>query len=118
MVQKVVVYSLPAGKRRVTKGGRVFYSNYYLPTKDQGYQPASKSALRYTAKVYVLGDRRPYTIEVEVARERRDAGSGDFTTYTRDGFDERLAKILSAQIKGNLSKRPEDLNIIDDFRVF
>ena len=104
----------PLVRERSVGNGRVFFSNYFLLQKSGKFQPAEKSGLRHYAKIYVLGDRRPYTIEVQVLRQRR-SGPGE---YYSDGSDERIAKVVAKVIQDNLNKRPEDLNIIDDFRVF
>ena len=64
-----------------------------------------------------MGDSRPYAVEVFVTREKRVLRGDDFT-YAVVGHDSRLAKELAARIQEQLSKRREDRNIIDDFRVF
>jgi hypothetical protein len=56
-------------------------------------------------------------IEVSVIEEERVLKGDDFT-YEMVGHDERLAKELEASLRTRLTKRREDLNIIDDFRAF
>lgn len=70
------------------------------------------------AKVVVLGDRRPYDLEVFVVRERRVATGQGPGSYETVGNDQRLAKVVMARITESLAKRREDRNFIDDFRVF
>ncbi len=115
-LQQLVVGSLPVGLSGASSNGREFTSvNFIL---DQGMYKAARDALdRYWARILVLGDSRPYAVEVFVTREKRVLRGDDFT-YAVVGHDSRLAKELAARIQEQLSKRREDRNIIDDFRVF
>lgn len=117
-IQHAVNDSLPLGRRKTSPNGREFYSNYFVPTR-KGFRAAEKLTNRYYAHVYVLGDRRPYVVEVYVKREKQinDSSTGH-TTYVEDGTDDRVAKFLVKKIQDELSKRREDRNVIDDFRVF
>lgn len=115
-IQKAVVNSLPLGKRTVSTNGREFFSEYFVVVEKRA-RPASKLGKRYYAHVYVLGDRRPYIIEGLVRKEVREKGKIG-PEYSDAGIDSRLSKVLMRKIKNNLSKRREDRNIIDDFRVF
>jgi hypothetical protein len=65
----------------------------------------------------ILGDRRPYNIEISVIKEEREVEGEDFSYY-ETGHDERLAKQLETALHTRLTKRREELNIIDDFRAF
>lgn len=114
-IQAVVGKSLPLGQRRVEAAGREWFSQYFI-TKGRSFVAAHTAPVRYYAHVYILGDRRPYSIEVYVKRQRREAPSSD--SYSDDGTDQELAKLIHKRIQFYLSKRREDLNIIDDFRVF
>lgn len=115
-LQKAVVDSLPLGKREVSINGREFFSEYFVVVQNRA-RPATKLGTRYYAHVYVLGDRRPYIVEGLVRKEVREKGAVG-PEYSDAGIDQRLTKVLMRKIKGNLSKRREDRNIIDDFRVF
>ena len=72
--------------------------------------------IRSYAQVYILGDRRPYVIEVYVNKQRRV--SAQSSEYVDEGSDQEIAKVVYQRIQFQLSKRREDLNIIDDFRIF
>ncbi|MCC7405150.1 MAG: hypothetical protein IT288_12195 [Bdellovibrionales bacterium] len=116
-LQKAVVDSLPLGKRAVSPNGREFFSEYFVVVQNQA-RPATRAPMRYYAHVYVLGDRRPYVIEGLVRKQVLEKGGSPEGDYSDSGVDDRLTKVLMRKIKAALSKRREDRNIIDDFRVF
>ena len=117
-IQKAVEARLPLGKRTTSPNGREHFSNYFSVV-DGRLQPGDHSPERFYAQVLVLGDRRPYTIQVIVHRERRRSqGSSLSPVYEEVAQDHRLEKIVARRIQHALSKRREDRNIIDDFRVF
>ncbi len=114
-LQRAASMSLPLGQRRVDKNGLEFFSRYFV-TKGRKFMPAETAPVRYFAHVYILGDRRPYVIEVFVKREKRVSPRGG--DYAEDGTDQELATVVQRRIQQQLSKRREEVNIIDDFRVF
>lgn len=114
ILQKQVVATLPLGLRTNSVNGREFYSKYYIPSK-KGNMAAANSRNRYSAHFIILGDRRPYNIEISVIKEERD---DDNSGYYETGHEERLAKELETSLRTRLTKRREELNIIDDFRAF
>lgn len=114
-IQKAVAQSLPLGQRRIESGGMEFYSQYFL-TRGRKFVPAQTAPRRLFAHVYILGDRRPYVVEVYVKKERRVSPNSN--AYAEDGLDQGLAKVIQQRIQQQLTKRREELNIIDDFRIF
>ncbi len=116
LLQKLVVESLPRGHRTNSPNGREFMSKYYQVIKGS-YKDAEDSVDRFYAHVAILGDRRPYVIEIKVLQEERVL-QGESVGYERVGYSLRLAKELEKTIRLRLTKRREDLNIIDDFRAF
>jgi hypothetical protein len=108
---------LPVGQRAISPNGREILSRHFLLEGARGYKPAGDATERYFASIKILGDRRPYDIEILVTLERRVLRKNQFT-YVIEGFDARLAKELERKFRSELTKRREDLNIIDDFRVF
>ncbi len=112
-LQRIVTEVLPLGKRKQSENARVFYSSYFLIKKGE-YEAAAESLYRNYAEVFILGDRRPYDIEVRVITERRNSDG----EYSLIKYDEGLARVISRRIQVALHKRREDRNIIDDFRVF
>jgi hypothetical protein len=117
-IEKAVEASMPRGRRKISQNGREHYSNYFL-RHNQKYIDASQMSQREYAKVVVLGDRRPYKIKVLVIKEKRISKPGAIQSeYSMAGTSLAHAKLVGKQILEILSKRQEDGNIIDDFRVF
>jgi hypothetical protein len=112
----VVSENLPIGLRARSPNGRETLSKHFI-RRGENYLPAGEATVRYFAKVTVLGDRRPYNIQTVVVKEERTL-QGDQYTYRVVGNDLRLAKELDRTLRGVLTKRREERNIIDDFRVF
>lgn len=112
-LQRVVTDALPLGKRTESRNGREFYSNYFLVKKGE-YEEALSTTKRNFAVITILGDRRPYQIEVVVIIEHRNQ-SGEFSKV---GYDTGLARVITRRIQKTLHERRDNRNIIDDFRVF
>lgn len=99
--------------RAVSGNGRELYSKYY----DKKGQPIERMELakeRFASHVIILGDRRPYDIEVEVLVEERDE-DGRFQVVEKD---EDMAHPLADKIKKTLYQSLDSRNLIDDFRSF
>lgn len=107
---------LPVGQRSISSNGREMLSKHFIIGEDR-YKPALDSTLRYFALITVLGDRRPYDVQVLVTIEKRVLRGNQFT-MAAIGYDRNLAKELELKFRQELTKRREDRNIIDDFRVF
>ena len=112
-LQKIVIDNTPIKVRRQSSNGREFYSEYFIEKKGQ-YVEAINAPVRMTAALFLLGDRRPYTIEIKVLVESRGSGA----SYSVVKHDEGIARVISRRIEKTLYQRREDRNIIDDFRVF
>ena len=115
-LQGLVAYTVPTGLRSTSTNGREFYSKHFVLDGNK-YKLAGDSLDRYTATVFVLGDSRPYDLEIIVTHEKRVLLSTGFD-YKEVGHDLMLARELEFKFKQELAKRREDRNIIDDFRVF
>lgn len=115
-VRQLAIKTLPVGLRTSSTNGREVSSQYFLPDK-KGYKDAIQSPVRLTAKIVILGERRPYSIEIYVFREER-VRSGGRVKYQVRGQDFRVANRIKNELQARLAQRREDLNIIDDFRVF
>lgn len=107
----------PLGHRGVSSNGREILSKHFLVSGNGDVRPAGDALERYFASITILGDRRPYEIEVFVAHEKRVLRGDDFV-YVIDYYDTLLARDISRKLEVELAKRREDRNIIDDFRVF
>lgn len=114
-LQKHVTKALPLGLRKTSPNGREFYSNYFI-ARDRNFRPADNLPVRSYAHILILGAERPYLIRIYVQNER--AVSGGSHEYSDDGGDPAMARVIRQRLDDQLNKRREDINIIDDFRVF
>lgn len=115
-LQSLVVYEMPTGLRTSSPNGREFYSKYFVLDGPK-YKAAGDATDRYFATLTVLGDARPYNIEIFVTHEKRVLRKSGFD-YVESGHNTMLARELEYKLRQELAKRREDRNIIDDFRVF
>jgi hypothetical protein len=115
-IEQTVSAHLPVGVRARSPNGREILSKHFVKKKKE-YVPAAESLVRYFAKVQILNDRRPFDVVLVVIKEERVL-EGDGFTYRVVGNDLRLATELDRVLRAELTKRREDRNIIDDFRVF
>ena len=116
-LRTVISEILPGGQRAISPNGRELLSRHFVLDGKTGYKEAGDALNRYFAQILILGDRRPYDIEILVTQEKR-VMKGQHYTFKVVGYDVRLAKELETKLRAELTKRREDLNIIDDFRVF
>lgn len=115
-LSSLVAFELPTGLRTTSENGREFYSKHFVLDGPK-YKPAGDATERYTATVTVLGDMRPYTLEIFVTKEKRVLKQTGFD-YVEVGHNMMLARELEYKLRTELAKRREDRNVIDDFRVF
>jgi hypothetical protein len=101
------------GIRGKSQNGREFVSRYHPPTGDV-YATATTAKVRAYTKLTILGDRRPYVLQLHYIVEERD-DSGNYRVVKRD--KERANKILK-DLHTFLVTRPDKDNFIDDFRPF
>jgi len=117
-LRRAIQSSLPLGTRKITDGANRFESQYFIVGKRKFLKPLNAKH-RYAAEVLIRGDRRPYSVEITVYKQVRSKSSKVTLNSFKDaGTDERIAELIKRRIIKQLSKRREDLNIIDDFRVF
>ena len=111
-IQKLVSQSFPEGPKRVLRKGRLFVSKPFI-VRNGVPVPAGEAQHRYYVRVFIRGGQRPYTIDVEGVEEKF-AGQG----FRVVGRSEWIAKGMARVIYEKLTKRREQMNIIDDFRPF
>ncbi len=116
-IRAVISSVVPIGVRNVSGNGREIFSKHFNMADQNRYRPAGDAVERYYVHFVILGDRRPYDLEIIVAHEKRVL-RGDTFAYVIDYYDKVLARDLANAIQDELAKRREDRNIIDDFRVF
>lgn len=115
-LRTIVAAVIPVGLRAVSTNGREIVSRHFVITKDR-YKPAADALERYFVQVTILGDRRPYDIEILVSHEKRVLREDRFT-YVIVDYDQDLAREIEHKIRAELTKRRDGRNVIDDFRVF
>ena len=99
--------------RFVSKDGRELDSNYY-DKKGRPITAMESAKERLHSRIIILGDRRPYDLEVQVVVEARDE-NGQFEAVDKD---DAMAKPLAEKIKKELYQSLDESNLIDDFRSF
>lgn len=98
--------------RKESENGRTFLSEFFPRHPDANFK-ASKAKERLYGRFTILGDRRPYDIQVEVVVEHKTAEG-----HEEVGVDESLSQELANQLKKELLKSREGRNLIDDFKPF
>jgi hypothetical protein len=102
------------GQPRVTsENGRELISKYY-DRKGNMEEAAKMGRERLYTHVTILGDRRPYDVQVEVVVEVKDRG-GVFQVVEKD---QGRAEKIAVQIQKALVQSRDNRNVIDDFRPF
>jgi len=99
--------------RAISKDGRELSSHYY----DRQNKPIENPKAvreRYTTVIAILGDRRPYDVEVEVLREVRAPEGG----YEVIENDESRAQAIGDRLQKALNESRDNRNLIDDFRPY
>lgn len=116
-IRSMISTVIPVGQRAISPNGREILSVHFVLNSKGEPRPAAEAVERWFARYLILGDRRPYNIEVYATRERRFMKNGQYS-YEPYASEPRLAKRLAKALQTELTKRREDRNIIDDFRVF
>lgn len=107
------VVSVIGEPRTLSENGRELFSKYY-DKKGKDIAKMNMVRERYYTHVTILGDRRPYDIQVEVVLEGR-VSDEHFELIQKD--DDKAATIAE-KIKKVLNQSRDNRNIIDDFRSF
>jgi len=113
-IQKAIQDNIPLGISGVAPNGRGFYSKIFTQAQDK------KAAIPLVMRINILGDRRPYDIEIIVRKidpgfKKPQEAFEQGETYV--GQDS-LAKRILSKINDELVKRRKDRNLFDDFRAF
>lgn len=111
-IRRACYYALKNKVKSKSENNRTLFSDYHRPGLDPRLK-AYKTKERGQALITVIGDRRPYRVVVVYRVERREGSD-----YVFDRFDKGLAEQYLAKVEKYLASRPEDRDIIDDFRAF
>lgn len=91
---------------------RTYYSNFHAPGMDINAGVAKRTE-RGQVVMTITGDRRPYQIIIVYRIETRSDQSFHFSHY-----DKGLALKYREKLKEHLASRPEQRDVIDDFRAY
>lgn len=117
-IKKAISNIIPTGIRERSENKREYYSNYFLRSGGKEVR-ADKFPKRKYAHFVIVGDRRPYIVKVYVyVEDRSGKDRNGFYTYRYSHEDKVYAKFLLRKLFETLDKRRDELNFIDDFRVF
>lgn len=108
-----VIVSVVGEVREVSENGRELFSKYY-DRKGNPIQSMDMAKERYYSHLIVLGDRRPYDINVDVIVEARDQDG----TWELVDHDDHKSAVLADKLKKALNQSRDSRNVIDDFRSF
>lgn len=128
-IQKSISAVVPKGIGKISENRRTFSSKYFDPQTIDAKRSTKKAddveRERATVNVTILGDRRPYTVEVEVLIEEDLSGvaakkDDDFIDgkFRVTGRDKSLAKFFRDRLANYLARLERNKNLIDDFRAF
>lgn len=101
------------GLRGKSANGRELVSRYQKPGSTS-YDNAGADNARAYSRLIILGDRRPYTIQVQHVIEERNSNDG----YVIKGYDDEVAKKTMRKILEYLVNRPDREDFIDEFKAF
>lgn len=107
------VVSVIGQPRLTSENGRELLSKYY-DRKGNSDDQVKNARERLTTHVTILGDRRPYDIQIEVVVEIRDR-EGAYQVVEKD--DARAEKV-ALDIQKALVQSRDNRNIIDDFKPY
>ena len=107
------IVSVIGEPKSTSSNGQELVSRYH--DKDGQFNEDTKNnkERRFT-RITILGDRRPFDLQIEVVIEKKSIEAG----YEFFALDEALAKEMATKIKKALNQSLDKRNIIDDFRAF
>ncbi len=111
-LNKAVYFTMKGSILRQSENQRTYYSNYHIPGNDINAAATNKEK-RAQVIMTILGDRRPYRILVLYRVEIKDGKS-----YSLDHYDKSRAQYYLDQLNEYLASRPEQRDMIDDFRPY
>jgi hypothetical protein len=104
-----------AGKpREISENQREVFSQYFPRTPTKAAFDPTQATERLYAHFWILGERRPYDVRVQVMSERK--GPDGYFLY---GEDKGMTKKVTGELKEQLQNQSrDDRNVIDNFRPF
>ena len=119
---KLIQENIPSKLAHRSENGReLYFEPYLLPLVYRStleYPRRVPPPERVRAKAVVLGDSRPYTVEVEFTLEKRVALKNNEGVYAPAFRLDKYEADFLKQLYENLVKHSKKQNLIDDFRPF
>ncbi|MGE0631333.1 MAG: hypothetical protein AB7O96_02925 [Pseudobdellovibrionaceae bacterium] len=113
-IKKAIAGSIPGGVRVKSNNGREHSSAFFDIATYELIDDPEAVAERYYAKVIILGDRRPYSLDVMVIKQKKQGNQ----FYDESNIVERASKKVASDLRTKLVQSREDTNVIDEFRAF
>lgn len=101
------------GVRGKSANGREIVSRYQKPGSNS-FDNAAGEKVRAYSRLLILGDRRPYTLQIQYVVEERTSSDG----YEIIKYDDVAAKQTLKKVLDFLVNRPDQEDFIDDFKAF
>lgn len=101
------------GVRGRSANGREIVSRYQKPGSSASDNAVNDPKRAYS-RLLILGDRRPYTLQVQHIVEERESSGG----YSIVQYDDPVARQTLKKVLDYLVHRPDREGFIDDFKAF
>lgn len=111
-IRKAVYFTMDNRVKYKSENNRTYFSYYHRPGKDlrlSSYKQNERALLAIT----ILGDQRPYRVAVVYRIDQLNGKKYQFKKY-----DKTLAASYLEKLVNYLASRPEERDIIDDFRAY
>lgn len=113
-IGRAISASFPGGIASQSENGRTFRSGYFDGELDPDFDPKEVRD-RYVAQAVILGERRPYDVEMVVYKQSKKPKTSDFSPAKLS--PEYTNKVFK-KFKEKLHQGMDGRNFIDDFRAF
>ena len=117
LIVQSAAFALPGGVRESSENRRIFQSKH-IDLNGNRWDVLSSEKWRAYAEIAVLGDRRPYSVEVDVVVEERESTDPRDQEFQPVGQSRPLAEKIAQKMKGYLEDRRKKRDLIDEFRAF
>ncbi len=111
-IRKAIYVTMQGKVKRKSENNRTYFSTFHRPGQDLRLT-AYKQPERAQLAITILGDRRPYKVAVVYKIDKLSGGE-----YRFDRYDKSLARQYLDKVEKYLASRPEERDIIDDFRAY
>lgn len=112
LIRTTIQNMMAPSPRSISQNLREYTSQFFSRKDESEFDPQSSNERAYAVFV-ILGDRRPYQVDITVFIERKKG-----SRYAKVGTDKKLAQELLVELRTRLHQSQEDRNLIDGFRAF